>query len=244
MPPLPTRFVPVIVAFAPIFRQRTWRHARALLIGAILAPGVRTVTSVLRILGLAREHRFCRYHRVLSRAVWSPRAASRILLVLLVRAFAPTGPLVLGIDDTIERRRGKRIRAKGIYRDSVRSSQSHFVKASGLRWLSVMLLAPILWAGRIRGLPFLTALAPSPRYSAEFRCRHKKLTDWARQLLRQVRRWLPGRTLIAVADSSFAAIDLLAALAPTMTASRASASTLAFSHRPRRGARVRTAVRA
>jgi len=121
---VPTRFVPVIVPFAALFRQRTWRHARALLLGAILAPGVRTVTSVLRILGLARERRFCRYHRVLSRAVWSPRTASRLLLLLLlllVRAFAPAGPLVVGIDDTVERRRGKRIRAKGIYRDAVRS---------------------------------------------------------------------------------------------------------------------------
>ena len=134
MSTLPTRFAPVIVPFGVLFRQPTWRHARALLLGAILAPGVRTVASVLRVLGLARERRFCRYHRVLSRAAWSPRAASRILLGLLVRAFAPTGPLVFGIDDTIERRRGQRIRAKGIYRDPTRSSHSHFVKASGLRW--------------------------------------------------------------------------------------------------------------
>jgi len=114
---VPTRFVPVILPFAGLFRQRTWRHARALLVGAILAPGVRTVTSVLRVLGLARERRWVNYHRVLSRAVWSPRAASLTLLRLLLRAFAPAGPLVFGIDDTIERRRGKRIRAKGIYRD-------------------------------------------------------------------------------------------------------------------------------
>jgi hypothetical protein len=213
---LPTRFVPVIVPFAALFRQRTWRHARALLLGAIRAPGVRTVASVLRIRGLAHERRFCRYHRVLSRAVWSPRAASRLLLLMLVRAFAPNGPLVVGIDDTIERR-GTRIRAKGIDRDAVRSSHSHFVKASGLRWLSVMLLAPIPWAGRVWALPFLTALAPSPRYSAEAGRRHKRLTDWARQLLLQVRRWLPGRALVMVADSSFAALDLLAALAPRMT---------------------------
>jgi DDE superfamily endonuclease len=214
---LPPRFVPVIVPFAALFRQRTWRHARALLLGAILAPGLRTVTSVLRVLGLARERRWVNYHRVLSRAVWSPLAASRILLHLLVRAFVPTGPLVFGIDDTIERRRGARIRAKGIYRDAVRSSHAHFVKASGLRWLSVMLLAPIPWAGRVWALPFLTALAPSPRYSAEAGRRHKTLTDWARQLLRQVRRWVPGRALIMVADSSFAALDLLAALAPGVT---------------------------
>lgn len=221
MATLPPRFVPVIVPFAPLFRQRTWCHARALLLGAILAPGVRTIASVLRILGLARERRWVNYHRVLSRAVWSPRAAGGILLRLLVRAFASNGPVVLGIDDTIERRRGKHIRAKGIYRDSVRSSHSHFVKASGLRWLSVMLLAPIPWAGRSWALPFLTALAPSPRYRAEAGRRHKRLTDWARQLLRQllrqVRRWLPGRTLVMVADSSFAALDLLGALASTMT---------------------------
>ena len=76
MSALPTRFAPVIVPFAGLFRQRTWRHARALLVGAILAPGVRTVTSVLRVLGLARERRWVNYHRVLSRAAWSGRAAS------------------------------------------------------------------------------------------------------------------------------------------------------------------------
>jgi hypothetical protein len=219
--PLPTRFVPVILAFAGLFRQPTWRHARTLLVGAILAPGVRTVTSVLRVLGLARERRWVNYHRVLSRAVWSPRAAGFILLRLLLRAFAPAGPLVFGIDDTIERRRGKRIRARGIYRDPVRSSHSHFVKASGLRWLSVMLLAPIPWAGRVWALPVLTALAPSERANREAGRRHKALTDWARQLLRQVHRWCaalaPGRRLIAVADSNFAAIELLGALAPAMT---------------------------
>jgi hypothetical protein len=218
---LPTRFAPVIVAFAGLFRQRTWRHARALLIGAILAPGVRTVTSVLRVLGLACEHRWVNYHRVLSRAVWSPRAASYLLLRLLVCAFAPTGPLVLGIDETIERRRGKCIRAKGIYRDPVRSSQSHFVKASGLRWIAVMLLAPIPWAGRVWALPFLTALAPSERANREAGRRRKLLTDWARQLLRQTQRWCamlaPGRPVIMVGDMSYAALELLGALSPQMT---------------------------
>ena len=117
MPTLPPRFVPVIVPFAGLFRHRTWRLARALLVGAILAPDVRTVTSVLRILGLAHERRFCRYDRVLSRAVWSPRAASRLLLTLLVRAFALTGPLVLGIDDT----RALRILSLSVYRSIVAS---------------------------------------------------------------------------------------------------------------------------
>lgn len=177
---LPTRFADLILCFAQLFRQRTWRYAQELLMGAILAPGIRTVASVLRVLGRSHERHFVNFHRVLSRAVWSPRAASRVLLGLLVRTFVPEGPIVLGIDDTIERRRGARIRAKGIYHDSVRSSRSHFVKASGLRWLVVTLLAPIPWAGRVWALPVLSALAPSERYHRERGQRHKRLADWAR----------------------------------------------------------------
>ena len=211
---LPSRFAAVILTFAPVFlQQRTRCHAERLLIGAILAPGKRTVTSLLRIVGLNRERRFVNYHRVLSRAAWNALTAAHLLLELLIAAFVPAGPVVLGIDDTVERRRGKRISAKGIYRDPVRSSKGHFVKASGLRWLSLMLLAPIPWAGRVWALPFLTALAPSERYCREQGRRHKKLTDWARQLALQARRWLPGREVVLLGDSSFAALDLLAALA-------------------------------
>jgi hypothetical protein len=129
--------------------------------------------------------------------------------MLLVGTFALFGPIVFGLDDTIERRRGENIKAKGIYRDPVRSSHSHMVKASGLRWLSLMLLAPIPWAGRVWALPFLTVLAPSERYYEKKVCKHKKLTDWARQMLFQLRKWLPERTLLVVADSSFAVIELL-----------------------------------
>ncbi len=178
-----------------------------------LVPGQRTVTSILRIGGLCRERRFVNYHRVLNRAAWSGRAAARVLLGLLLGAFVPKGPVLLGLDDHIERRRGKRISAKGIYRDPVRSSKGHFVKASGLRWLSLMLLVPISWAGRVWALPFLTVLAPSERHSRERGRRRKTLTDWARQLVLQARRWMPERALVLVADSSFAALELLASLA-------------------------------
>jgi DDE superfamily endonuclease len=209
---LPARFAAVILCFAPLVRQLTWRHAQVLLVGAILVPGQRTVTGILRISGLCWERRFVNYHRVLNRAAWSGRAAGRVLLGLLLDAFVPTGPVLLGLDDHIERRRGKCIRAKGIYRDPVRSSKGHFVKASGLRWLSLMLLVPIPWAGRVWALPFLTALAPSERYAREHGRRHKTLTDWARQLVLQARRWMPERALVLVADSSFAALELLASL--------------------------------
>jgi len=206
---LPTEYITILEAFACVFSKRIWLHAQILLMGAILAPGQRTVTAILRIMGLSAEKHFQNFHRVLNRAVWSSREASRLLLGLLVATFAFWGPVVMGLDDTIERRRGDKIKAKGIYRDPVRSSHSHFVKASGLRWLSLMLLAPIPWAKRVWALPFLTVLAPSARYYQGRKRSHKKLTDWARQVLLQVRRWLPGRKLVVVMDASFAAIDFL-----------------------------------
>ncbi len=206
---LPSEYLTLILAFAPVFSKRIWTHVQILLVGAILTPNQRTVTAVLRIMGLSRDKHFQNYHRILNRAVWSSRELSRVLLGLLVTTFASTGPIILGLDDTIERRRGAQIKAKGIYRDPVRSSHGHFVKASGLRWLSLMLLVPIPWAHRVWALPFLTALAPSERYYAERARAHKTLTDWGRQLLLQARRWLPRRRLVVVADSSFAVIALL-----------------------------------
>jgi len=203
--------IAVLRGFAPLFSPRVWGHAQVLLVGAILAPAQRTVAAALRVTGHAQVRQFHRYHRVLSRAVWSELAVGRVLLGLLVAAFVPTGPLLFGIDETLERRRGKRIAAKGIYRDPVRSSHSHFVKASGLRWVCLMLLVPIPWAARTWALPVLTALAPSARYDADRACHHKTLTDWARQLLLVVRRWWPDRAIVAVADSSYAALEFLAA---------------------------------
>jgi len=209
MPTLPAELAFIILAFRPLFSHRVWGCVQILLIGAILAPGKRTVTSVLRVMGLSDEAHFQNYHRALNRAVWNCRHAGLVLLRMLLTAFVPSGPLVLGLDDTIERRWGARIRARGIYRDPVRSSDSHFVKTSGLRWLSLMLLAEIPWAGRVWALPFLTALAPSQRYWQKEGHKPKLLTDWARQLVLQVQRWFPNRTLVVVTDGAFAALQLL-----------------------------------
>ena len=93
---------------------------------------------------------YARYHEVLNRAVWSPRQAARILLMLLLQHLDQgDGPLVFGIDETLERRRGPKIKSLGIYRDAVRSSQSHLVKASGLRWVSLMWLGHVPWRDAI-----------------------------------------------------------------------------------------------
>ena len=159
MPHLPEEIIQVLARFAPLFSARVWVHAQVLLVGAMLASGPRTVTAALRVMGLALESRFTNYHRVLSRATWSARQGSRILLGLLLAVLVPTGAtIVLGADDTVERRSGRKIRAKGCYRDAVRSTKKHVVRCFGLKWVSMMLLVPVPWSRRVWALPFLTAL--------------------------------------------------------------------------------------
>jgi hypothetical protein len=202
--------VQALAPFAPLFSKRVWQHAQLLVVGAILAPGSRTVSSALRAMGLEQEKRFHRYHRVLSYASWSSLKASRVLLGLLVEMFVPEGdPLIVGIDETLERRYGKKISARGVYRDPVRSTHENVVKSSGLRWVCVMLLVEIPWAARVWALPFLSALAPSERYAARRGKRHKKITEWAWQMLLVLRRWYPKREIVAVADRAYASLKLL-----------------------------------
>ena len=214
---LPSDMLALLAHFAPLFSRRTWRHVPILVVGALLAPGRRMVSSALRVVGLAHLPTFQTYHRMLNRAVWSSLGASHILLRLLVATFAPADPLVLGIDETIERQHSQKIAATGIYRDPVRSSHSHFVKVNGLRWVCLMLLVPIPWATRVWALPFVTALAPSERYAQERGRRHKSIATWARQLVRLVHRWLPDRQLVVVGDRGYAALELLAAVRPVAT---------------------------
>jgi hypothetical protein len=210
---LPKRIIQVLRYFETAFSERVWEWAKVLVIGAILTPGDRTVAAMLRVMGQQHEPQFQKYHRVLNRAKWSSREVSRLLLLLLVHLFVPANaPVVVGIDETIERRRGRQIAARGIYRDPVRSSKEFFVKTSGLRWISLMLLTPIPWAQRVWALPFLTVLAPSERYHEQRHKRHKTITDWARQMIKQLHRWLPERTLVVVADGSYAVLDFLAAM--------------------------------
>ncbi|HEV2126436.1 MAG TPA: transposase, partial [Chloroflexota bacterium] len=163
--------------------------------------------------GLHQQPQFQKDHRVLSRNRWSSRRAAQVLLGLLVRAFASTGSVIVGIDETLERRQGEKIAAKGIYRDAARSSRSVLVKSHGLRWICMMLLAPIPWAGRVWALPFLCVLAPSERYNQEHHRqhhrRHKTLARWAAQMIVQVRRWLPQRAVVLVADGGYSVLTLL-----------------------------------
>ncbi len=111
---MPCELMNFVIAFAPLFSKPVFDHVLVLLTGAIPSPASRTVTNALRVTGLSDEKHFQNYHRVLSRAVWCSLAASRILLTLLIKAFPAGGESVIGFDDTIERRWGKQIKARGI----------------------------------------------------------------------------------------------------------------------------------
>ena len=214
---MPCELMNFVIAFAPLFSKPVFERVKVLLVGAILSPASRTVTNALRVMGLAQEKHFQNYHRVLNRAEWSCLGGSKVLLKLLINSLGTKDELVIGFDDHLERRRGAKIKAKGIYRDAVRSSDSFFVKASGLRWMSFMLLTEVPFARKTWALPFLTVLCPSERYHSERGIQHRKLTRRARQAILQIWRWFPEKQLIFVGDSSYAALDLLNAVREKVT---------------------------
>ena len=207
---LPEVIISLLHPFERLFHPKTWRKAQLLAIGAILSPHKRTVTSALNIMGIGQHGDFAIYHHVLNRARWSSLKLSRVLLLMVVRHLCQSDePLVFGIDETIERRWGRKIAAKGVYRDPTRSTEEKVVMTSGLRWVSLMCLRRIGWARRHWALPFLTALAPSERYDRRNGRRHKMVTDLARQMLICLRRWLPDRELVVVCDGGYARREFL-----------------------------------
>jgi hypothetical protein len=203
---LPPEMVALLAAFAPLFSPTVWNSASLLAIGALLATGKRTVTAALRVLGLSQEAHFTNFHRVLNRAAWYPRHASRILLGLLLPLLPASWPIVLAADDTIERRHGRKIKAKGCYRDAVRSSKKMVIKCFGLKWVAMMLLVRFPWSQRVHALPFLTVLC-WPESAQRLRT-HKTAIDCVRQMVLQVRRWDPERAIVLVLDGGFAAVKL------------------------------------
>lgn len=208
MMPLPEAMIAIWAPFAALFTQPVWRHVQVLWMGAILCRGPRTVAAVLRVMGLGEERRFEKYHRVLNRARWSGLQGAKILLGLLVAILPNHWPLVIEVDETIERRHGRQIKAKGRYREAVCSTKGAVVKCYGLKWISLMLLVPLPWSARPWALPFLTRLAPSARANTAARRRHKTTVDWTVQAVKVIGRWLGHRRWTLVGDGAYACVYL------------------------------------
>lgn len=206
---LPSEIMALLTPFMQLFSRRIWDWVEVLVVGAILAPGKRTVTAVLEVMGLKDERQFQNYHRVLNRAKWSGLAVGRVLLELLVAAVVPAGqPLVIGADETLEPRWGIMVKLKGIFRDGKRSSHGYTHYTPALRWLSLMVLADVTWSRRVWALPFLTLLAPSRATNEANGRRHKTSIDWLSQSVAAVRRWLPGQAIILVTDGGLSGVKL------------------------------------
>jgi len=205
---VPQKFHSILTAFRPLFSTPVWQSAKVLVLGAILCVGKRTVTSALKVMGLENERRFTTYHRVLNRAKWDALNGAKILLGLIIKLVPADLPLLIGVDETTERRKGKKIKAKGCYRDAVRSSKSKVVHCFGLKWICMMAIVPLPWSKRCWALPFLSVLAPSKNYHQSQNKRHKTTVDWTCQMIMQVRRWLPKRFIVLVGDGAYAAVKL------------------------------------
>jgi hypothetical protein len=209
MPAPAPEIVTLLATFAPAFTARTFANALILLYGTLLAVGPRTVTAALRAVGRDQDPRFCAVHHVLSRAQWSPLTLSRLLLGLLVATcLAPGAPLLLVVDETLERRRGRKIVWRSWFRDPVRSGAGKPVLSQGVRWLCVALLVPVPWSRRLWACPFLTVPVLAPATSAKLGKRHRTTIDRTQTLIRLVRRWQPGRDVVLIGDGGFAATAL------------------------------------
>ena len=202
-----TDILAVLAPFSSEFSRPTWKNIQTVLIGAILCRGARRVSSVLRVMGLSSVRNYSKYHRVLSRAKWDSLILAKILFGLLIELLPDSWPILIAVDETLERRKGKKIKAKGAYRDAVRSSQSKVVTSFGLKWECMMLIVPLPWCKRPWALPFLTVLAPSKKSNEAEGRRHKTSLDWTRQMVILVNRWL-RRQWILVGDVTYACMDL------------------------------------
>ncbi len=209
MPTLPETIISFFSVFASLLSKPVWNHVQVLLTGAILCQGPHTITAVLRVMGLDGIRTYCKYHRVLSRDRWSGLKGAKILFGLLVVLAAEVGvPLLIGIDETIERRKGKKIKAKGKYRDAVRSTQSVVVKCWGLKWISLMVLVPLPWSRRYWALPFLTLPAPPEQANEKAGKSHKTTVDWTILAVKMVSRWLSRRAWTLIGDGAYACVAL------------------------------------
>ena len=207
--PLSPEILSVLAIFQSAFTTPTWEKAQVLMVGTLLAHGRRTVTAALRQMGRGAETDFSLYHQVLNRAQWSPLQLSRLLLQALCKAFvAAGGSLTFVIDETLERRWGPHIRKRGHFRDALLSSRKKSISNSGLRWIVIALVVNVPWTAHCVALPVMSVVAPSPKVSRQLKRRHKTVGHWARQMITQLRRWLPGVALTLLGDGAYSSVAL------------------------------------
>ena len=203
--------VQLLRSFSSCFSAPAFSKVVTLICGVILSPGRRTVASALRAVGLGSDRAFCNYHRLLSRDRWSCVLLSKYLLFLLLETFIPPDMSIdIVADETLERRRGKKIVDKGWFRDPVRSTHSNVVTTPAIRWLNLSVLVPVPWSSRRWAMPFFTIPVRSKKNCAKQRRMYRGTVGLTIDALIKVRHWIGVRRQIRfIADGGFTKMELL-----------------------------------
>jgi DDE superfamily endonuclease len=158
MDSIPAGALPLLLEFAPIFTQPTFRRFTRLLLGAILTTGRRTIANLLRTVGPLAPGDASSYQRVLSQAQWSGLRLAAVLCRFALRRLWPTGRVRLVGDDTVTEHKGTKVHGKARHRDPVRSTKSYTAWRWGHKWVVLAVLVSLPFARRPWALPLLVAL--------------------------------------------------------------------------------------
>ncbi len=205
---IPSVIVQLLAAFSETLTVPTFGNVLVLVCGVILS-NKGTISAALRVMREDQDKGYGKYYRVMNRAVWSCLSLSRILLgLIVVTCLTPSMPLMLVVDDTLERRKGKKIGKKGWHRDPTHSSGSRVTKAQGIRWLSIQILVPVPWSKRRWSLPFMTVPAPSKKTCEKLGVKHQSCVELTCILIGIIRRWNPRQEMYLIGDGAFTAVKL------------------------------------
>ncbi len=203
----PDTILTLLSRFAPVFSRPVWKKVQVLFTGTILARGPRRVSSALKAIGLFKNFNYSKYHRVLSRDQYSPLRLAKILFCLLLKLIPKGEPILIGTDESLERRKGRKIKAKGCYRDAVRSSKGKLVTSFGLKWECMALMIRLPFTSRRWALPFMTVLSPPEKVNQQQGKRHRATIDWTILMMKVVCRWI-GKPWILLGDGAYACMNL------------------------------------
>lgn len=200
---LPPEAHALVQALAPHFTNPTYQRFSALLVGALLTTGRRTVANILRTLRhLAPGHR-TDYQRVLSRAPWSGLALGCALVRFALDHLVPAGPVMLVGDDTVDGHPGTHVYGKARHRDAVRSSHSYTAWRYGHKWVVLAVLVKFPFAARPWALPVLIDLYRSADDDRARKRPHRTPARIMCGLLRALLIRFPGRAFVFAGDSGY-----------------------------------------
>lgn len=193
VPTLPGTLARVLAAFRPCFTAPTFETFTMMVAGLVAQPVRRTVCGMLTGAGLARIWHHGRAHRLFSHARWDPRRIGLLLAGLIVAHLLVAGaPITVAIDDTLFRRRGRKIHAAGWFHDGSAAGKAKL--GFGNNWVVVAIIVTVPFCSRPVALPVLAALAVKGGPAKP---------DLARDLLDVIAEHFPDREVHAVADSVY-----------------------------------------